>query len=202
MDTDMINVFLWTEIKSRGRVAAMGSSLFRFPSFRARVTYQGDTALNRVWAERIMGRDLCKLWHHCVCLTSGVSLSSPPAGGRAVRHVLEVCYLHRGVSPETVLKPLHESLHALLILIQRWNTHTQAVIYMSRKTAVVTIIYFCIKKINEREGCEMIYSVNGSSSKEKWGHVSSAYTSVILSYLFMKVLLKRRYTLNDGSRIG
>lgn len=50
--------------------------------------------------------------------TSGGSLSSLAASGGAVCNVLEVCYLHSGVGPETLFKPLHQGLYALLIGVQ------------------------------------------------------------------------------------
>ncbi len=126
-------------------------------------------------------------------LTSGVSWSSLAASGGAVCNVLEVCYFHSGVGPETLLKPLHQSLYALLIGVQRWNKHThtnpwdtgrhtpllkgirgQRMIYYMSENAEVMLIYSCVKKINEYKGCEMIYSVNALSLKEKWGHMSYA----------------------------
>ncbi len=126
-------------------------------------------------------------------LTSGVSWSSLAASGGAVCNVLEVCYFHSGVGPETLLKPLHQSLYALLIGVQRWNKHThtnpwdtgrhtpllkgvrgQHMIYYMSENAEVMLIYSCVKKINEYKGCEMIYSVNALSLKEKWGHMSYA----------------------------
>ena len=57
------------------------------------------------------------------CLTSVVSRSSFAAGGGAVSDVLEVCDLHGGVGAEALFKPLHQSLHRLLLWVHHCGTN-------------------------------------------------------------------------------